>query len=154
MKISCNFQVRMAGSCATVWMGLWRHLDAPKCLEASALQLSGRPSHTVRTLGQATLSSTRSWISDDTIWEGFAKRPDDVATHPDATQCSKIFWVSFTDEEMSDSVDRLDAQSSRPDVVLFWEEYRYFGKAVAKDRPDAAKWPSGRYLPKSKIDQN
>jgi hypothetical protein len=39
-------------------------------------------------LGQPTPSSTRSWISNDIIWEGSARRPDDVATRPDATQCS------------------------------------------------------------------
>jgi hypothetical protein len=69
-----------------------------------------------------------------------------MATHPDATQCSRIFWVSFTDEERSDSVDRLDARLSRPDAqsshsdtVLFWEELRYSGKAVVEDRLDGAK---------------
>jgi hypothetical protein len=32
-----------------------------------------------------------------------------------------------------------DARSSRPDAVLFWEEYHYSGKAVAEDRLDATK---------------
>jgi hypothetical protein len=44
-------------------------------------------------LGQASPISTRSWISVDTIWELSAKRPDDVATHPDATQRSRIFFL-------------------------------------------------------------
>jgi hypothetical protein len=65
--------------------------DAPQCLEASALQPSGRSTNTFRTLGQATPSSTRSWISVDTIWEVSTRRPNDVATRPDATQRSKIF---------------------------------------------------------------
>jgi len=69
--------------------------NGQQCLEASALQLSKRPSYTVRTLSQATPSSTQSWISNDTIWEGSARHPDDVATRPDATQCSIIFWVSY-----------------------------------------------------------
>jgi hypothetical protein len=90
-------------------------------------------------LGQAALSFTRIWISEDTIWEGSARRPDDVATRLNATQCSRIFWVSFTDAERSDSIDRPDARSSRLDAVLFWEEYRYSGKAVAEDRLDTAK---------------
>jgi hypothetical protein len=145
MKNPCNYQVRTTGPCATVRMGLRRHPDAPQCLEASALQLSRRPSYTVRTLGQATPSSTRSWISDDTIWKGSAKRPDNVPTHADATQCSRIFWVSFTDSKRSDNIDRPDAWSRRSDAVLFWEELRYFRKAVAEDLPDAAKWPSRRY---------
>jgi hypothetical protein len=139
MKISCNFQVRTADSCATVWTGLWRRLDAPQCLEASVLQLSGQPSYTVQKLGQATLSSTRSWISDDTIWEGFARRLEYVATRLDATQCSRIFRVSFTDAKMSDSIDRSDARSSRPNMVLFWEEYYHSRKAVANDHPDATR---------------
>jgi hypothetical protein len=42
------------------------------------------------------------------------------------------------DVERSDSEDRLDAQSSRSDAVLFWEDLRYSGKAVAEDRLDAA----------------
>jgi hypothetical protein len=87
-------------------------------------------------LGQATSSSTRIWISNDIIWEGSARRLDDVATRPDATHCSRIFRVSFTDAERSDSIDRLDNQLSRSDTVLFWEDLRYSGKAVAEDRPD------------------
>jgi len=100
------------------------------------LQQSGRPSYTVRTLGQATLSLTPSWISDDTILEGSARCLDDMATRPDAIQCSRIFRVSFTDVERSDGVDRSDARPSHPDAVLFWEEYRYSGKAVAEDLPN------------------
>jgi len=94
------------------------------------LQLSGRLSYTVRALGQATPSSTRIGISEDTNWEGSARLPKKVATRPDATQCSRIFRVSFKDAERSDSVDRLDA-------AMFWEELRYSGKAVIEDRPDA-----------------
>jgi hypothetical protein len=89
--------------------------------------------------GQATPSSTWIWISEDTIWEGSARRSDDVATRPDATQCSKIFRVSFRDVERSDNVDRSDALSSLLEVVLFWKEYLYSRKAVVEDRLDAAK---------------
>jgi hypothetical protein len=96
-------------------------------------------------LGQATSSSTRSWISIDTIWEVSNKRPDDVATRSDATHHSRIFWVSFTDVVRSDYEDFSDARPSRPDVVLFWEELRYSRKAVA---------PSGRYSPESNFEQN
>jgi hypothetical protein len=39
----------------------------------------------------------------------------------------------------SDSVDRPDARSSHPDAVMFWEELRYFGKAVTEDRQDATR---------------
>jgi hypothetical protein len=90
-------------------------------------------------VGQVTPSSTQSWILDDTIWEGSGRRSNDAATHPDNTQYSRIFGVSFTNAKMSDSVDRLDAQSSCPDAVLFWEEYHFSGKAVVEDRSDAAK---------------
>jgi hypothetical protein len=154
MKIPCKFQVRIVGSCATVRTGLLRRPDAPQYLEASALQLFGWPSYTVRTLGQATPSLTWSWIPDDTIWEGSARRSEDVATRPNATQCSRIFWVSFTDTERSDNIDCPDAQSSHPEAILFWEELCYFGKAIAKDCPDTAKWPSGRYLPESEFNLN
>jgi hypothetical protein len=85
-------------------------------------------------LGQATLSSTRIWISKDTNWEWSARRLEDMVTRPDATQCSRIF---FTDVEMSDSVDHPDARLIRLDAVLFWEEMLYSGKVVAEDRPDA-----------------
>jgi hypothetical protein len=96
-------------------------------------------SYTVRTLCQATPSSTQIKNSEDTNWEGSARCPNNVATCSNATQCSRIFRVSFTDAERNDSVDRPDARSSRPDVVLYWEELHYSGKAVAEDRPDAAK---------------
>jgi hypothetical protein len=153
-RCPCNFQVRTASSCATVWTGLWKRPKAIQCLEASALQLSGWPRYAVRTLGQATPSFTRIWISKDTIRKDSAKRPDNVATLPNATHCSKIFWVSFTDAKRSDSIDRPDARSSRPDAVLFWKEYHYFGKTVAENRSDVVKWPSERYSPESDFDQN
>jgi len=62
-----------------------------------------------------------------------------MATHPDATQCSRIFWVSFTDAEKSDNIDRPDARSCLPDTVLFWEEYRYSRKVVTEDRSEVGK---------------
>jgi hypothetical protein len=60
-----------------------------------------------------------------------------VATHLDATQCSKIFWVSFTNAERSDNIDRPDVRPSRPNEALFWEELRYSGKVITEDRSDA-----------------
>jgi hypothetical protein len=45
----------------------------PQCLEDSALQTSGRQGNTVRTLGQASPTSTPSWISVDTYLESFCK---------------------------------------------------------------------------------
>jgi len=105
--------------------------DTPQCLKASALKTSGRQNNTVRTLGQASPISTRSWISVDTIWEVSARRLDSVATCPDAIQRSRIFWVSFTNAERSDSKDRSDARPSRSDVVQLWEESCYSKKAVA-----------------------
>jgi hypothetical protein len=132
MKSPCIFQVRSTGSCATVRTSLLRRPDAPQCLKASALKTSGRQNNTVRTLGQASPISTRSSISAvDTVWEVSARRLDSVATCPDAIQRSRIFWVSFTNAERSDSKDRSDARPSRSDVVQLWEESCYSKKAVA-----------------------
>jgi hypothetical protein len=91
-------------------------------------------------IGQAIPISTWSWISVDTVWEVSARRSDCVSTRPNATQRSRIFWVSFTNPERSDSKDRSD-------VVLSWEESRYFGKAVAEDYSDANS-------PESEFEQN
>jgi hypothetical protein len=98
-------------------------------------------------------SSTWSWISNEPIWEGSARLPNNVATRPDATQCSRIFQVSFTDAERSDSIDRPNARSSRPNVVLFCEELGYSRMLVTEDRPDAAKWSSELYSPESEFEQ-
>jgi hypothetical protein len=47
--------------------------------------------------------------------------------------------------------DRLDARASRPDVVLFWEESRYSGKVITKDRPDKAIFRPDTPQPKSEF---
>jgi hypothetical protein len=96
------------------------HPDTPQCPEALALKTSGRQSNTVRTLGQASLISTQSWISVDTIRKVSVRRPNGMATRPDATQRSRIFQVSFTNVEMSDNENHSDARPSRPDMVLLW----------------------------------
>lgn len=66
---------KLANSCATIRTGLWRHPDAPQCLEVSTLKTSGRQGNTVRMLGQASPISTRSWISVDTYLGKFFKTP-------------------------------------------------------------------------------
>jgi hypothetical protein len=50
-----------------------------------------------------------------------------------------ILGLSFTNAKKSDNVDHPNARSISPNVVLFWEELRYSGKAVAEDRPEATK---------------
>jgi hypothetical protein len=53
------------------------------------------------------------------------RRPNDVATPPDAVQHFRIFRTFFSNVKMSYSEDRLDARPSRSDVNLLWKELRY-----------------------------
>jgi hypothetical protein len=77
-----------------------------------------------------------------------------VATRPDATQRYRIFQVSFTNAERSDSEDRPYARPRRRDVVLLWEESRYSRKAVAEDRPEKANFHPDANSSKFEFDQN
>jgi len=63
---SMQISSQLDGSYATIRTNLWRHPDAPQCLEVSALKTSGRQGNTIQTQGQAFLISTWSWISVDT----------------------------------------------------------------------------------------
>jgi hypothetical protein len=74
-----------------------------------------------------------------------------VATHPDATQESEIFRVSFTNTNRSDNEDCPNARLSRPDVVLLWEEWRYSRKAVAEDCSDEANFRPDAPQPESEF---
>jgi hypothetical protein len=83
--------------------------------------------------------------------EVFERHPDDVATCSEATQHSRIFWVSFTNAKRSDNEVCPDARPNRLDVVLFWEESRYSGKAVAEDCLDKAIFRSDAPQPESEF---
>jgi hypothetical protein len=65
-----------------------------------------------------------------------------VAISLNATLHSRIFQVSFTDAERSDSEDCPIAQPSHLDMVLLWVESCYSGKAVTEDCLDEGKLPS------------
>jgi hypothetical protein len=155
MKIPCNFQVRTAGSYATVQTVIWRRPDAPWCLEASALKMSGRQSNTVQTLGQASPISTRSlFLEVDTVWEVSTICPDDEATRPDDVQSLQAVRTTrqhvrtissnsnnsrFPFERWKDfNEDRPDARSRRLGANLIKIELRGFWKDIAENRSDEA----------------
>jgi len=119
-------------------------------------------SNTVRTLGQASPISTRSWISAiDTVWGVFARRPDDVATRPNDVQSLQAVrttrkYVQMISSNSDKSIiqfecgkdfseDRSDARSSRPDAHLIRIRYALFLKDIVETHPDGANFrPDGR----------
>jgi hypothetical protein len=74
-----------------------------------------------------------------------------VTTRPDAIQRSRIFRISFTGVERSDSDDRSDARPSHLDVVLLLEESHYFGKAVVEDCLDKVNFSPDAPQPESEF---
>jgi hypothetical protein len=136
MTSPCQIQDKIDGSCATVWTGLWRHLDAPHC--------PGGNDEDVRTSEQhrpdARSISIQKWVGFQksilfgkslqavrTTWQQ-VRRMSSISEYSRAPfECGKDF-----------SEDRSDARSSRPDVNLIKIELHYCWKDIAKNRPNVA----------------
>jgi hypothetical protein len=147
MKISCNFQVRTVGSCATVWAGLWRRSDAPQCPTDKHWR---RPEVRATPSGHSVNQySTRSLFSEiHIVWKVSAIRPDDSASRPDdvhylqavRTTGQHVQTISSNSDNSKCpfergkdfSEDRPDAWSSRPDANLIRIELRYFWRISQK----------------------
>jgi hypothetical protein len=124
MKIPCNFQARIAGSCATVQKGLLRRLDAPQCLTDNDedIRTSERHRSDARSIivqhGVGFQKSTlfeKSLQAIPTTWQH-------VRTMSSVSEYSRVPFKRGKDF----SEDRPDALLSRPDMNLIKIELRCF----------------------------
>jgi hypothetical protein len=91
MKISCNFQVRTVGSCATVGTGLWMSPDAPQCLEASALK-------NVQTLGQHRSDARLSYSESEKKLDFMFRHGSWNNNHPDGRATPSGHFSGFQED--------------------------------------------------------
>jgi hypothetical protein len=141
MKIPCNFQVRTVGSCATVRTGLWRRLDAPQYLEASAWK-------NVRTSGQhrpyARPSFSNFYTELDFSRHCLGSLCKTSGRHGNTSRHCPAFQtiLDFLSECGKELQQRLSWRSAKPSgrgPVM--ERIRLFWKAITEDRPDETNFP-------------
>jgi hypothetical protein len=118
MKISCKYQDRKTGCYATVWMSLWRLLDASQCLVDWVEDFRTSEQHR---------PDVRSSFSNFYTELDFRSRHCLGRFCKTSGRCPSFqnIPVFSSNAEMSYSKDRPDARPSRPDVYLLRKDLCY-----------------------------